>query len=121
MYQNFLDETFFLFFSIAHGALIGFVIGLMGYVFINILIKPDGILDFWTPFIDNKVLKMGKTFPPPQWKLKIGNLLIGCEKCFAGQLSMWVYLFNFHSFFGLFTCICVAILTAQYIAKKNNG
>jgi ABC-type antimicrobial peptide transport system permease subunit len=121
MYQTFLDETLLLLLSIAHGAMIGFVIGLIGFVFINILIKPNGILDFWTPFIHDKILKMSNDCPIPSWKHRADKVLTNCEKCFSGQLSMWVYLFNFHSFFGLVTCVCIAILAAQYIAKKNNG
>lgn len=61
-------------------ALIGVVYGVMGFTWINMIVGPGDILD-QLPVVFNKVIR----------NEKILHVLFGCEKCFAGQLSLWTY------------------------------
>lgn len=114
--MSFESDTMYLFFAIFEGILKGSAVGLFGYVFIHILIKPNAVFDFWTPMVHKK-LDMSKT---RRWKIKADFMLNHCEKCFAGQLALWFYIADYKSFFALMTCVSVAILSAQYLYKKTN-
>lgn len=61
-------------------AIIGLTYGVIGFTWVNMIVGPGDILD-QLPVAFNKVIS----------NEKILHLLFGCEKCFAGQLSLWSY------------------------------
>ncbi|MFK5257923.1 hypothetical protein, partial [Propionibacterium freudenreichii] len=60
MEYNIVDDTLNIAMQIVNGMWQGVVFGLIGYVFIKILIETDGIFSFYRPFIQKMIF--GKTF-----------------------------------------------------------
>ena len=120
---TFVEDSFKLVLSIINGIFLGIGSGLFGYVFIAELIKPDAILDWWTPFTHRVLGLTDYSKQPKKWQLKMDKVLNVCAKCFSGQFAMWLYLTACItyglSFLGVFTCIAVGILTAKYLDKQK--
>ena len=117
MEYNIVDDTLNIAMQVVNGMWQGVVFGIMGYVFIEILIAPDGIFSFYRPLIQ-KMIFGSKYQRLNDITKKVDHVLTQCPKCFSGQLTFWLYLFNFYGFFGWATSVCVAILFAKLLSEK---
>jgi len=88
-----------------------FCYSVAAFVWIAVLIQPDGLFAFFPPLV-------------ARWPEKIRHVIVGCEKCFAGQLSFWTYpllvIFYFKvGYFPLahFLVILFSIFFAAFIGK----
>lgn len=81
-----------------------------------VVMAKEPILNWWFRlgnFVGIKVrsgMEVERWFFRPIW---------GCEKCFAGQLALWLYLwftFDDYNFFFHVLTICTAILSAVFIS-----
>lgn len=105
---------------------LSFCIAVVAYVYCCILPAPNMILYRWFVFLHNKAAASVRynrhKAAHDVWWFKI---LIGCEKCFAGQVAFWLYAYMcwqaggysiglaaYHVFF-----ICMSILLTVAIRK----
>lgn len=87
------------------------LIGIVGWVFCLILIDDGMVFDKWWVVL-NKL---------PMW---LAKPLGACEYCFTGQMALWIYLYKYHSTYGLLehiTYISVGIFTVRIINKYIYG
>lgn len=83
-------------------------IGVFAYIVSSELIKPKHLLHFWFLWLE----KLEKKYP------KIAYPIGYCEKCFAGQIALWYFLFvEKFNFINLLLFISFAIL-ATIVLKK---
>lgn len=111
--------------------ILSFLIAVLAYVYTNVLTEPDEILSGWKSWLNNKLndeerLSNGLGYHP------LYKVLVHCEKCFAGQVALWVYLIlSFETykdsvfipkvlFFLVFKHVCFITLTilTTIIIKK---
>lgn len=100
-------------------ASIGVASGVIGAIYVLVLVTPGNVLDWWKNLIHDTYDKIFK-FNSANWhKYKwILKPIVDCELCVSGQIALWTYLFTqpFH-IFGLIFSICLSILTAWKIAR----
>ena len=97
-------------------------------VTINVIMPNEKILNWWFQIGE----KIGKEIVHGKERERlIYRPIWGCEKCFSGQLALWIYLFSHikandptmwdavgwfsfpgYSFFGHILSVCIAIFTA---------
>jgi len=83
-------------------------IGVFAYIVSSELIKPKHLLNFWFLWLE----KLEKKHP------KIAYPIGYCEKCFAGQIALWYFIFTQHfNFINLVIFISFAILTPIILKK----
>lgn len=93
------------------------IIGIVGYVFANILIADDMIFGFYSRFLT----RMREKGYLAEW---IYKPLGGCSTCFTGQIAFWYYLvaeFGAYRIDHHIAFICIAILTEQILTSKFYG
>lgn len=76
--------------------ILSFLLAVLAYVYTNVLTEPTEIFSKWKSFLHNKLndeekLNAGLGYHP------LFKVLVHCEKCFAGQTALWVYLILSHN------------------------
>lgn len=87
------------------------ICGIVAWVFCLILIQPDMIFARWQYVLDKL----------PDW---LAKPLGACEFCFAGQVSLWYYLYEYHALYSLISHIafvCGSIMTVKIINQYIYG
>ncbi len=81
------------------------IIAVAAVVWIQMLVRPGEALDFIPAFLNKWTGKVPK----------LHKVLFQCEKCFAGQLSLWGYFFIYPGWnpFTHFLLIVLSIFTAR--------
>lgn len=100
---------------------IAIISALIAFVYAVVLVQPGEILSGWSSFI------FGATWNEHTEKNHwIYKVLLGCEKCIAGQICLWWFLRrNFYSYsidkviIHIFT-ICLGIFLTIIIKKIYN-
>lgn len=80
----------------------------VAFVYTEILVAGDQILNPWYKFLERKVGKYPWIFKP----------LVDCGKCVSGQISLWSYLvfyFHFYNVLDHAFVICLAIMLTVII------
>ena len=105
-------------------------------VTVNVIMPKEPILNWWFQIGE----KFGKEIVDGQEKERlIYRPIWGCEKCFSGQLALWIYLFNHiqsnnpdqweqhgwfsfpgYSLLGHILAVCIAIFTAVIFSHIIN-
>lgn len=118
-----LIQTLWLMYSVVYAVFLGCGSALFAFVFINVLIKPDSVLDFFPEFVE-RTLKIKPCTQNAAWKLKIYYAWTTCSKCFGGQASILLYtiivITQGVSILGYLFAFPIAILTAKYLESKFN-
>lgn len=93
---------------------VAFAIAIVAVVYSCVLTEPGEVFSGWYTFLRKKIMarsytleQMGKNYFEGDLKNSNGKvirnyeslfrLLIGCEKCIAGQLALWYYLIKNYS------------------------
>lgn len=83
------------------------LIGMLGFVYTNILTEPNQIFNGWY----KKLYKFFKTDERRaqgkgvHWFFMV---IMYCEKCFSGQIALWAFLYlNFNQYFYAFDLMIV--------------
>lgn len=70
--------------------IVSFLIAVLAVVYVNILTGPGEVLEWLKRGLHNMLndeqkLNDGEGYHP------LYKMLVGCEKCFAGQVALWTY------------------------------
>ncbi|MDZ7876102.1 MAG: hypothetical protein U5L45_00450 [Saprospiraceae bacterium] len=99
--------------------MIGGICGILGHVFITVLIRPDAIFSGYKPAIQKILFGRNYQRASNKYMQKFDFVLTVCSKCFAGQLAFWTYLAQYLSAWGFIACVCIAIITAEKLIKND--
>jgi hypothetical protein len=94
------------------------MIGLVAYVYCCLLVLPGQILYPWYVWLWKRAEKSGDPHDVWWWKI-----LVGCERCFAGQVALWSYAavcvrqsyYSAGAFAAHVVFVCAAIFFAHLI------
>ena len=108
----------------------GILIGIFAYVYACILTDEEQLLNGVYNWLEYKLID-----PLTGKKHWVFNILIGCEKCIAGQIALWLFLYkNIHGyilypfdtflkhiFFITFTIFVTVMIKKIHKYKKQNS
>ena len=95
------------------------LIAIAAFVYSYILTQPGEVFGPWNRFLSERLNKNRLNEGLPLHPLY--KLLVGCEKCIAGQVSLWSYLYVTHEYyslligFGHVLFVCLTIFLAVVI------
>jgi len=103
--------------------IISIIIGIsaaMIAVTINVILPNEKIANWWHRIGQKSGIKVVQGVEVERWFFRP---IWGCEKCFAGQIAFWVFIYmqrhNYNLFFHLVS-VCIAIMAAVIFSYHIN-